>query len=114
MPGGKHDDRNPGPRADLTAHVHAERVREPQVQDDQLGTFRRGEVDPFLSGRRLEEPVGHVAQRVLQGAPDRRVVLDDEQRAGADRGHQSVVVGVRHAHNGTGICAARGTPQGTL
>src|SRR2546430_15899393 len=92
MPGGEHEDRHPGPRADLAAHVDSPEVGQTEVQDDKVGTFRRCEVDPFPAGRGLEQPIGYVAERVAEGGPERRRALDYQPAPPPGRRAPPVVV----------------------
>ena len=113
MPGGQHEDRHPGPRPDLTAHVHSSEVRQPQVQDDEVRTLRRRDINAFSSGRGLEQPIRHVAERVAQRAPNRRVIFDDQQRPGADGcGRRVVAQACAPAKSYRIQCERRGATQG--
>src|SRR3989475_9208504 len=92
MPGGQHEDGHAGPRPDFMANVDPSAVRQTQVKDDQVRTLSRRDVNSFSSGRRLEQPIRHCAERVAECAPNRGVVFDDHQRARTDDRARHIVV----------------------
>ncbi len=76
VPGGEHQDRHPGPAAQASDHLDAVHVGEPQVQDDDVGVARGGQLE-------RGGPVGRGVHLVLarlqvdhEGAYDLRLVVD--------------------------------------
>src|SRR5829696_5884577 len=86
MPRREHDDRHGGPAADVAADVGAWHVWEAEVEHDERGALRGGQVEPLAPRRGLQHPPMLGLERVPDHPADLRLVVDHEHR-GERSGH---------------------------
>jgi hypothetical protein len=64
------------PRANLAADLDARDVGQAEVEHDQVGALRRGEIDPGTPRGAFEDASVSGLQGVSDDAPDLRLVID--------------------------------------
>src|SRR5579862_6841355 len=116
--GGEHQDGGLAARgADPAEHLEAVHGRQADVEQDEVGRLRRGDLEAFLAGSGERDLVALLLEGVLDPAGDRVLVLDNQDRGG----HQALMVGLRtrsitpealNRHVQRPSHACRGTPHG--
>jgi len=80
MPSREHDDWRGRPPADVPAHLDAFEIRQPEVEDDQVDSGGRSEIDSCLPRGSLQNVRDHVFQRVSHHTADLGLVVYDQNR----------------------------------
>ena len=78
VPRGRDDHRDIADGAQHPQDLGAVHVRQPQIQDDEIGAVGDGGVESRHAGRRGGDGVATVAQRAHQRTAQLRIVLDDK------------------------------------
>src|SRR5262245_11642085 len=77
---GQYDDRHRGPAADAPDHLDAVDVRQPEVDDREIGLVGAGVDCAAFARVRLDDAIAFGAERGAKEGPDLGFVLDDQDR----------------------------------